>query len=63
MIYFIYFLFLMGFYALGFFVGRKSLFKDISKIVSQRYDAEVRNDTMKYLRQFELMMVKKEEDP
>lgn len=35
--------------------------KDIGKMVSQRYDAEVRKDTMKYLSQFELLMVKKDE--
>ncbi len=50
-------------FIIGLFCGRMSLRKDIEKLVSQKYDAEVRKDTMKYLAKFELIMVKKEEDP
>ncbi len=56
-------LFFMFSFIIGFCSGRLSLRKDIEKLVSQKYDAEVRKDTMKYLAKFELIMVKKEEDP
>ena len=51
----------VGIFFLGCAYSQWRMRKDIHKMVSQRYDAEARKDTMKYLSQFELLMVKKEE--